>query len=872
MDLFHYLADYQSWICIPCGMGVKPKHYLTHLTRWHTDHLEVNTSKKARMLLVEELMLKGPTDPDLPEFQLPQPGLLALPHLPIHEGLSCLTCNYTCVAKQIMEKHYQRQHAEHKRAPGRPSKVDALTVSNWKKVSCQRLFVHGCKSQYFAVISPAEVKEEEETLRRRDMAAKLPEAEYIRAQIDEALEQGDQETRAFEDRILDNAAPTEISPWLEMTRWPKYLHGHSFIEVARLASPASLASEPLLVEFSDSLDRVVEQAHTSIRDDKVNVFDQARINSFIQRRRAFDRPLMIKLRDSTYRSYKQVFKRLICFAYRTVQPENCIELAHRLTARQLGHLDEMIAIGEELIGLKQSRQTRESDKQGPNAVQQSLEDRLDRACLHFCISILDHTLKGDLFESTAIGFLAALGVDPEKKILRDASSFTSYLSAFVKISQMLVIQMSVLMAEEGQIEHPSDVLDEMRERFMIHGSRSPFNWVLRLRAYGKKIRNSSTSLGYIYWSDDHERLTYKQLELSIADFKKFVATQVTLAQSELEQLFLIHGDEKREDVIPAFELRDLKDDPTESAKGWSFCKDPRNKDVLPEGKRWMLDRVLEADTLRAEFIELRKKDSKVLWKVTAAKKYISKIESFLERLLLLVHITAGQPARGTEILSLRHCNTVNGHHRSIFIEDGLVSTVTAYHKGYNIIGSTKIIHRYLPREVSELVVYYLWLILPFWRSLDLLVWENKASRSPFLWPKGDTSWISTRLTNTLKEEARIHLQTHLNITYYRHVAIAISRVYLKSGGFKRDYGIEEKTSNDQASHTTWIAGSIYARGLEEAPGAIEARRAEYRMVSREWHSFLGFRAYLPCTKRPALFDVSDEEGTPAGSSKKQKRA
>ncbi|KAF1348215.1 hypothetical protein EJ07DRAFT_25906, partial [Lizonia empirigonia] len=106
------------------------------------------------------------------------------------------------------------------------------------------------------------------------------------------------------------------------------------------------ASEPLLVEFSDSLDRIVEQAHTSIRDDKVNVFDQARINSFFQRRRAFDRPMMVKLRNSTYQKYKQVFKRLICFAYRTMQPENRIELAHRLTARQLGHLDEMIPIGQ----------------------------------------------------------------------------------------------------------------------------------------------------------------------------------------------------------------------------------------------------------------------------------------------------------------------------------------------------------------------------------------------------------------------------------------------------------------------------------------------------------------------------------------------
>ena len=109
--------------------------------------------------------------------------------------------------------------------------------------------------------------------------------------------------------------------------------------------------------------------------------------------------------------------------------------------------------------------------------------------------------------------------------------------------------------------------------------------MLQLQAYSKKIRNSSTSLGYIYWSDNYERLTYKQLELSIANFKKFVATQVALAQSKLEQLFLIHGNKKQEDIIPAFKLRDLKDDLTESAKGWSFCKDPQNKDVLLEGKR-----------------------------------------------------------------------------------------------------------------------------------------------------------------------------------------------------------------------------------------------------------------------------------------------
>ena len=47
------------------------------------------------------------------------------------------------------------------------------------------------------------------------------------------------------------------------------------------------------------------------------------------------------------------------------------------------------------------------------------------------------------------------------------------------------------------------------------------------------------------------------------------------------------------------------------------------------------------------------------------------------------------------------------YHRNIFVKDGLISTITIYYKGYSVTGSTKIIHRYLPKEVGELMVYYL---------------------------------------------------------------------------------------------------------------------------------------------------------------------
>ena len=62
-------------------MDVKPKHYLAYLVKRHAEHSYLGSSKKARALLVEELMLKTLIDPNSPSFQLLPLGLHALLHL-----------------------------------------------------------------------------------------------------------------------------------------------------------------------------------------------------------------------------------------------------------------------------------------------------------------------------------------------------------------------------------------------------------------------------------------------------------------------------------------------------------------------------------------------------------------------------------------------------------------------------------------------------------------------------------------------------------------------------------------------------------------------------------------------------------------------
>lgn len=100
---------------------------------------------------------------------------------------------------------------------------------------------------------------------------------------------------------------------------------------------------------------------------------------------------------------------------------------------------------------------------------------------------------------------------------------------------------------------------------------------------------------------------------------------------------------------------------------------------------------------------------------------------------------------------------------------------------------------------------------------------------------------------------------------YRHIAIAISRIHLKCGGFRDDYGFNQRMLDEQATHGSWTAGTVYAREMQEGPDHVEARRREFRAVSRDWHSFLGFDARLGARKRHFIEDIGKENVT----SKKQ---
>jgi superfamily II DNA helicase RecQ len=67
---------------------------------------------------------------------------------------------------------------------------------------------------------------------------------------------------------------------------------------------------------------------------------------------------------------------------------------------------------------------------------------------------------------------------------------------------------------------------------------------------------------------------------------------------------------------------------------------------------------------------------------------------------------------------------------------------------------------------------------------------------------------------------------------------------------------EASIADEQAGHTSYVAGLVYARGIMKQAGAVANKRQQFRASSTDWHRFLGFQT-----------DVDD-----SSKSRKRKRA
>jgi hypothetical protein len=101
---------------------------------------------------------------------------------------------------------------------------------------------------------------------------------------------------------------------------------------------------------------------------------------------------------------------------------------------------------------------------------------------------------------------------------------------------------------------------------------------------------------------------------------------------------------------------DFHDDINCSRNGYSFLNDPMNHTLTSADTRgYIFAGIMSNGCRREEFFGVEEEDGMV--NRARVEKWLKLVEQFVILLAIAVHISGGQPARGTEVTSYTLCNT-----------------------------------------------------------------------------------------------------------------------------------------------------------------------------------------------------------------------
>ncbi|RYP28637.1 hypothetical protein DL767_007119 [Monosporascus sp. MG133] len=311
------------------------------------------------------------------------------------------------------------------------------------------------------------------------------------------------------------------------------------------------------------------------------------------------------------------------------------------------------------------------------------------ALLDVLASFIFQSVSNDLFRSGWLHFLAVLGVDAEMDRLRTAKNYSYMLAGVVYCVRVLAVEKLLPAAQrDEQTDEDSDRSLARRQKFLADGSYSPMSEMIRLLAYGKSFALAAGNSGNAYWSKDKKIFYLNGRPISISRFRQMAQDIVAEAERMLWQELLWVAQESDRFEIP---LSQVVDDVTFTRRGESFIT--RRDNGLDNGLKWMLTWARQREPGQ-------------------------RMQSSTDLLLVCMHMTSGQPGRGSEVTTMRHRNGVL-QDRNIFVTDGQIMTVLRYHKSQSQWDKPKIVPRFLPPRAGQMMAVYLAYVQPFQEYLTV---------------------------------------------------------------------------------------------------------------------------------------------------------
>ena len=749
MDVFDKLFIHhrkcQVVICKRCQFAVNPANLKGHIQSKHKTVTKEQCAQVTDFVNHLSQIAQNPAQVRYPDASSP-----AIPGIPVYtNGLRCVfevegrECNYTCRERSGIQKHCKTHGYKNPRGKGRPNE-DTDHSRLWvENQTCQWFFRTGKWQKIFPV----------QVVPTSGQAATVDIITKGNEWMDELFIDMDQE----QERVRTERNRYEPNPWLEHTGWERHLPSdcRQWIPEFVKAKPNTRRVQERLGEdderFAPDREKALSRAcegtvlliRRSFQMSRVEVVGRHALHCVNRRENGApnnDKPFYGKQKIQTIRKYANVFTQILRYIWRTAKMSG--RPKYRLTDAQQQALARLQHAASERV------------------LSSDVREGVIRASSDFWVAMFDHDLKDNEYENAMLSGLAVLGTCGEKNGWVPAIFYTPTLAAMITSMRAIIIRRAWRKrmdhieqqvsngVDHDTAEQDAPVIHQLVQRdvakFMTMteygGQPSPIQTIHTQKMYGLKIRYTTNADGQVGWSGpDHDIIVVRKVQFSMGQIRTVVHGLLATTRKRLveELMMMVPGvGDWRAEEVPRFDMASIVDNHAIMDEGFSFIHDARNPWPV-DGKRWLGQRLFTEAHVRARFMEDSEERK---FNPDAVESYLRQVKRWKEEMLVLVHMSAGAPARATELVSVQRVNGENARcHRGIMIDQGMVAFITSYHKGFSASQSQKCVHRFVPQEVGELVVYYLWLIEPFVRILQSS--RGQMTSSPWFWePAPEEEW------------------------------------------------------------------------------------------------------------------------------------
>src|ERR1700737_2990499 len=343
----------------------------------------------------------------------------------------------------------------------------------------------------------------------------------ISAAIDEATQRDDDHQRAL-DIIRGSKSLVTKTPWLRRTRWEEMCAGKDMNKLNQLAHSPDVRDGDMQQIWS-SVDRVIRGCFRGVLDCHARGWELVLFwMASVDRNKEDTKPFRTHMELRTMARYIGYWQQYIIFCIRAIATEDSVPF----TTGQRQCMQQLISTLE-LDGI--------------------VEDNvIDQRIVELSILLIQHSDYAKE-QSSLVYFCGVLGFNVEWKQWRQPQDYTTILAGIQWCVRVFMLEASLPQGQrdeytEESIVNPVEAFCAVRDKWLVDGEGTPFEYIHRLLNYGIHAAKNSTTRSRIRWSADNKTLYFDGRALKLELWLEFVQGLLETVEHLLsQQLFMKEG-------------------------------------------------------------------------------------------------------------------------------------------------------------------------------------------------------------------------------------------------------------------------------------------------------------------------------------------